>query len=132
MEIRQTRVVLRVRNFERTNRFYEQTLGLPRLRMWEADDGRRALFQLGTAALEIRGRASRDETGGRDEAFDYEGPSHKMTIELIVPSAEGAYEELLLRDRNIPGGLATGAAGTLLFTTHDPDGVKIVFREPAA
>jgi catechol 2,3-dioxygenase-like lactoylglutathione lyase family enzyme len=132
MEIRQTRVVLRARNFDLTNRFYEQTLGLPRLRVWEADDERRALFQLGTAVLEVRGRSRRRETNGRDESFDYQGPSHKMTLELLVPSAEAAYEELLFRDRNIPGGLMTDASGTLLFATHDPDGVKIVFREEPA
>jgi catechol 2,3-dioxygenase-like lactoylglutathione lyase family enzyme len=129
MEIRQTRIVLRAHRFEITNRFYEKTLGLPRMRAWEADDGRGALFQLGTAAIELRGRSPRAETEARDEVFDYEGPNQKMTIEVVVPSAEEAYQELLFREKNIPGGLRTDSAGRLLFQTHDPDGVKIVFRE---
>jgi hypothetical protein len=66
---------------------------------------------------------------GRDEAFDYQGPQHKLTLALVVPSAERAYEELIFRDRNIPGGLRLDSDGALLFETHDPDGVKIVFRQ---
>jgi hypothetical protein len=48
---------------------------------------------------------------------------------LCVPSAEKAYEDLIFRDRNIPGGLRPDPDGALVFETHDPDGVKIVFRE---
>lgn len=131
MEIHQTRIVVKARNFDVTSRFYEQVLGFPRLMDWEAEDGRCSLFQAGTAAIEVRGRPSRDEMGGRDETFDYEGPEHKLSIEILVPSAEAAYEELLFRDRNIPGGLSRNEAGVLQFGTRDPDGVKIIFREAA-
>lgn len=129
MEIHQTRIVLRARSFDRTNRFYEQVMGFPRLNTWEADDGRRALFEAGTAVIEVRGRSRNGETKGRDEAFDYQGPDHKLSIEVVVASAEAVYEELLFRDRNIPGGLRQDESGTLLFGTHDPDGVNIIFRE---
>ena len=66
---------------------------------------------------------------GRFEDFDYQGPHQKMEIVLLVPSAEKAYEELIFRNRNIPGGLATDTDGVMTFGTHDPDGVKIVFRQ---
>lgn len=132
MEIQQTRIVLRARNFDLTNRFYEQVMGFPRLNNWQADGGRGALFQVGTAAVEVRGRSARGESTVRDEDFDYEGPDHKLSIEIVVSSAEAVYEELLFRDRNIPGGLRRDEAGVLLFGTHDPDGVKIVFREAAS
>ena len=36
MEIQQTRIVLKARNFDLTNRFYEQVLGFPRLNNWES------------------------------------------------------------------------------------------------
>ncbi len=52
-----------------------------------------------------------------------------MTLTFVVPSAEKAYEELLQRDKNIPGGLRREDDGTLIFETHDPDGVKIVYRQ---
>lgn len=129
MEIQQTRIVLRARDFQLTSHFYEQILGFSRLRTWEAEDGRRSLFQAGTAALEVRGRSAGKETPSRDEDFDYSGPNHKLSIEILVPSADAVYKELLFREPNIPGGLMEDEGGTLLFSTHDPDGVRVIFRE---
>ncbi len=128
MEIRQFRVVLRARDFDRTCRFYGETLALPRLQSWDREVGRGALFQTGTGAIEVLGRPH--GTGnGLDENFDYQGPNQKLVLVLNVPSAEKAYEELIFRERNIPGGLKPGPDGALVFETHDPDGVKIVFRQ---
>jgi len=52
-----------------------------------------------------------------------------MEIVLLVPSAEKAYEELVFRNRNIPGGLRPDPDGVMVFETHDPDGVRILFRQ---
>ena len=125
MEIRQFRVALKARRFDRPSHFYGDILGLPRLRSWEGSGSRGALFQAGPGVVEIRGRSRDSESDGRDEAFDYQGPEHKLTVTLIVPSAEQAYERLLLNDRNIPGGLLAQSDGSLAFETHDPDGVKL-------
>lgn len=129
MDIRQFRVVLRARNFERTARFYGEVLALPRVRSWEGDDLRGVVFQAGSASIEVLGRPEGGPPGVRDEIFDYQGPAHKLTVSLTVPSAETTYEELLFRDQNIRGGLSEDATGVKIFATHDPDGVKIVFRE---
>jgi catechol 2,3-dioxygenase-like lactoylglutathione lyase family enzyme len=131
MEIRQFRVVVRARDFDRTCRFYGETLALPRLQSWDRESGRGALFQAGTGTIVVLGRAHGREGPGYDESFDYQGPEQKLAIELLVPSAEKAYEELQFRDRNLPGGLATGSDGALVFETHDPDGVRILFRQSA-
>jgi hypothetical protein len=110
MEIRQFRVVLKARDFERTCSFYGETLALPRLQSWDRETGRGALYQAGNAVIEVLGRGhGADE--GRDEAYDYQGPQHKMVLVLHVPSAEKAYEELIFRNRNIPGGLSTDTDG---------------------
>jgi len=130
MEIRQLRVVLKARDFDRTCRFYGEVLALPRLSSWDSDSGRGALYQAGAGVVEILGRPHGGESGDDlDEAFDYTGPHHKLVVTLIVPSAEKAYEELIFRDKNIPGGLRPDADGVLVFESHDPDGVKVVFRE---
>ena len=129
MEIRQFRVVVKARDFDRTCRFYGDTLALPRLQSWDRDTGRGALYQAGSGAVEVLGRAHGGEGEGYDEAFEYQGPDHKLVLELMVPSAEKAYEQLQFRDRNIPGGLRTGSDGALVFETHDPDGVKVLFRQ---
>lgn len=131
MEIRQFRVVVKARDFERTCRFYGETLSLPRLQSWDRDNGRGALYQAGSGAVEVVGRAHGSEGTDYDETFDYQGPEQKLVLELMVPSAEKAYEELHFRDKNVPGGLRTGPDGALVFETHDPDGVKILFRQVA-
>lgn len=130
MEIRQFRVVLKARDFDRTCRFYGDVLALPRLQSWDRETGRGALYQAGSGAIEVLGRAHGGEDG-RDEAFDYQGPQQKLIVALTVASAEKAYEELIFRDRNIPGGLRTEPDGAVVFETHDPDGVKILFRQNA-
>ncbi|MBP1642915.1 MAG: short-chain dehydrogenase/reductase [Acidobacteria bacterium] len=128
MEIRQFRVVVRARDFDRSCRFYGETLALPRLQSWDREAGRGALFAAGTGAIEVLGRPHGLEAG-REESFDYQGPQQKLTVVLTVTSAEKAYEDLIFRDRNIPGGLRPDPDGALVFETHDPDGVKIVFRQ---
>jgi hypothetical protein len=52
-----------------------------------------------------------------------------MSLVMVVPSAEQAYSECLFRDKNIPGGLRKDDEGHLLFETHDPDGVKVLFLQ---
>ena len=129
MEIRETRVVVRAKHFDRTIHFYGETLALPRIRSWDREDGRAASFLAGQAVIEVLGR-SRGELGDlRDEVYDYHGPAQKLSVTFIVPSAERSYEELLFRDKNIPGGLRRDLDGILLFETHDPDGVQITFRQ---
>ena len=128
MEIRQFRVVLKARRFDRTCRFYNEILGLPTLRRWEGKPGRGALFQAGTGVVEVQGR-SREAEKQPIEAYDHQGPAQKMTLTLQVTSAEQAYERLLLADPNIPGGLMTLADGTLAFETQAPDGVRIRLSE---
>jgi len=132
MEIRQFRVVVRAKSFERTCRFYGESLALPRLQSWDGEASRGAIYQAGSGMVEVLGRPASADPRVRDEVFEYQGPQHKMTLTLVVPSAEKAYEELLFRDKNIPGGLRREADGTLIFETHDPDGVRIVFRQAEA
>lgn len=129
MEKEQFRVVIRARNFDRSCRFYGETLTLPRLQHWERDDGSGALFQAATAVIEIRGRPRSARPDLYDEVFDREGPWHKVSFEFLVPSAEQAYQELLFRDKNIPGGLREDTDGSLIFETHDPDGIRIIYRQ---
>lgn len=129
MEIRQFRVVLRAHDFDRTCRFYGESRALPRLQSWDRENGRGALYAAGSGAIEVLGRSHGTSEQGRDEAFDYQGPQHKLTLVLHVPSAEKAYEELQFRDQNVPGGLRRDPDGIMVFETHDPDGVKIVLRQ---
>ena len=127
MEIHQFRVVLRAADFDRTCRFYGETLGLPRQRSWDREDRRGAAYMAGGGLVEVLGRPRSDTSTERDERFDYQGPDHKLTLTLQVESVEKAYDELALREPNIPGGLRHDVDGSIRFVTHDPDGVRLVF-----
>lgn len=129
MDIRQFRVTLRAKDFDRTTRFYGETLALSRTDSWEHGDLRGALYPLGPCVIEVIGRTG-GRRSGRDESFEYTGPEQKLVLTLVVPDAEQAYRDLLFRDQNIPGGLRRDR-DDLVFTTHDPDGVQIVFRQLA-
>lgn len=130
MDIQQFRVVVRAKSFERTVRFYGDTLALPRLQNWDrGEEGRGALFQAGTAVVEVLGRPTSEDPRPRDENYDYQGPQGKTVLVFVVPSAQKAYEELLFRDKNIPGGLHRDGDGSLVFETHDPDGIKIFYKQ---
>ena len=122
MEIHEFRVVLRAKDFDHTCRFYRDVLTFSRIREWHNERERRAMFGAGTTVIEIVGFTDGDGSG-------YQGPEHKIAFTVIVPSAEEVYEELIFREKNIPGGLLTAADGTLVFETNDPDGVKVRFVE---
>ncbi len=126
MEIDQFRTVIRARDFDRSSKFYAEILGLPQLTTWDNEGGRGVRFQAGTGVIELAGPPRGEEA---DETYSYQGPKQKMEIVMMVPSAKKVYEELIFRDKNIPGGLANAEDGDLVFTTHDPDGVRIQFRE---
>jgi catechol 2,3-dioxygenase-like lactoylglutathione lyase family enzyme len=130
MEIRQFRVVVRAKNFDRTCDFYSKTLSFPQLQSWDREDERGAVYQAGAAVVQVLGRpAAAEASRAFDETYDYQGPHHKLTLALLVPSAEAAFNEAHFRDKNIPGGLRKDADGGLIFETHDPDGVKVVFKQ---
>lgn len=129
MEIRQFRVVIRARSFDRTVRFYGDALALPRLQNWDREDGRGALFQAGSGVIEVLGRPAGADDDQMDESYEYQGPQQKMSLAVVVPSAEQAYSEILFREKNIPGGLRKDDEGNLLFETHDPDGVRVIFLQ---
>ncbi|MEA2599423.1 MAG: hypothetical protein QOF89_415 [Acidobacteriota bacterium] len=130
MEIRQFRVVVRAMFYDRALKFYGDSLALPRLHSWEREDARGVVFQAGSILLEVVGPpASEDSRRDHDERFESHGPQNKTTLLFEVPSAQKAYEEIQFREKNIPGGLRQDLDGALIFETHDPDGIRVVFKE---
>lgn len=124
MEIRELRVTLKAKDFDRTCQFYGGTLALPRLASHDSTEERSARYQAGGAQIEVTGVAR-----GKDRRVGFHPPDAPMVLTLLVASAEEVYNELVFRDRNIPGGLRKDAAGNTIFQTNDPDGVKLIFVE---
>lgn len=131
MEIQQFRVTLRTRDYERTCSFYGETLALPRIDAWEHEDLQGSIYQAGPGVIEVLGRVPGKPRRGDDSLFEYRGPAHEIEIAFEVPSPEKAYDDLIFRQKNIPGGMTTDEDGHPIFATRDPDGVRIVFRKTA-
>lgn len=129
MEIRQFRVVIRAKSFERALKFYGEALALPQVQTWDREDGRGVAFQAGSALIEVLGRPASGDPRLNDERFDPEGPLTKTVLTFDVASAQQAYDEIFFREKNIPGGLRNDDDGKLMFETHDPDGIRVRFKE---
>lgn len=129
MEIRQFRVVIRTKSFERALKFYGGALALPQVQSWDREDGRGAAFQAGSAIVEVLGRPAGGDPRLNDERYDPEGPLTKTALTFDVASAQEAFNEISFREKNIPGGLRKDDDGKLMFETHDPDGIRVRFKE---
>jgi catechol 2,3-dioxygenase-like lactoylglutathione lyase family enzyme len=129
MEIRQFRVVIRAKSFDRALKFYGEALALPQVQSWDREDGRGAAFQAGSAIIEVLGRPSSEDPRLNNERYDPEGPLTKTVLTFDVASAQKAYDEIFFREKNIPGGLRNDDDGKLMFETHDPDGIRVRFKE---
>ncbi|MGD2115936.1 MAG: VOC family protein [Acidobacteriota bacterium] len=130
MEIEQFRVTLRAREYERTCRFYGETLALPRIDTWEEDDLQGSVYQAGPGVITVLGRRPNRPRRPDEDLFEYRGPAHEMEIVLAVASPNETYDELIFRQHNIPGGMRVDEDGAEIFETRDPDGVRIIFRKP--
>ena len=97
MEIRQFRVVIRTKNFERALKFYGEALALPQVQSWDREDGRGVAFQAGSAIVEVLGRPSSEDPRLNNERYDPEGPLTKTVLTFDVASAQKAYDEILDR-----------------------------------
>lgn len=128
MEIEQFRVTVKARDVERTCRFYGETLAFPTVGEWERTDLVGRLYQAGPAVIEVMGRAPGAPRRPDDDVFEYRGPDQKLVLQIVVPSPQETYDELIFRNKNIPGGMLEAEDGTAVFQTRDPDGVRIVFR----
>lgn len=128
MDIEGFRVTVRAREFDRTCRFYDETLALPKVGSREEGDLVANRYQAGSATIEVIGRAPGTPRRGDDDVFEYRGPDQKLEISLIVDSPQKVYDELIFRNQNIPGGMHELADGSVVFQTRDPDGVRILFR----
>jgi catechol 2,3-dioxygenase-like lactoylglutathione lyase family enzyme len=132
MEIREFRVVVRASNYERAVKFYGDALALPLVQSWNRDTERGAIFQAGSALIEVVGPPINEDPRTNDEKFKAQGPRIQAAIVFDVASAQRAFEEISSRERNIPGGFEKDSQGRMTFATHDPDNIRVIFRETGA
>ena len=116
MEVLSSRVLLHPVYFERSLRFYSESLGLPVYREWGSGSTRGVVFFLGGGFLELSGssRTGTSESVGlwlqvRD-VDDVRRELEEVAVEVLEPPAEKPWG---LREMQI----------------RDPDGLRIVIVE---
>lgn len=124
MQVLQSRVLLRPRDFEASVAFYEQGVGLVRYRDWGEAPHRGVVYFLGGGYLEVtEGGGGRGDGGGSALA------SGAVRMWLQVEDAEEAREELAARGIAIAAEPELRPWGLIEMKVLDPDGLELVFVE---
>jgi catechol 2,3-dioxygenase-like lactoylglutathione lyase family enzyme len=119
MEVLAGRILLRPRDVRRSQRFYEEELGLGVYREWGEGQDRGIVFFLGGGLLEISG-------------YSTEPPSDSMVILLQVRALRRVRDELVGNGVRIEEEPELKPWGLLEMVVRDPDGHALVFVEVPA
>jgi catechol 2,3-dioxygenase-like lactoylglutathione lyase family enzyme len=122
VQVLQSRVLLRPRDFERSVSFYETGVRLVRYREWGAAPHRGVVFFLGGGFLELTegGGAPRPETAGGHAP---------VRLWLQVADAAAARQELAGRSIDIAAEPELKPWGLIEMSVLDPDGLELVIIE---
>lgn len=118
MQVLQSRVLLRPRDFDASVAFYEDQLGLVRYRDW-GDPVGGVVYFLGGGYLELARRGEDDEAT----------PPAGFRLWLQVADLDAAVDQLLARGVPVADPPEKKPWGLLEATVHDPDGTELVLVE---
>ncbi len=116
MEVLSSRVLLHPRDFERSFRFYAETLGLHVYREWGSRPTRGVVFFLGGGFLELAGSSHTTANENVGLWLQVRG------VDAAGRDLEGAGVEILESPTDKPWGLRE-------MRIRDPDGLRIVIVE---
>jgi predicted enzyme related to lactoylglutathione lyase len=116
MEVLFSRVLLRPTDFERSFRFYAESLGLHVYREWSSGANRGVVFFLGGGFLELSGSSSTE-------------PSESVALWLQVPDVDTLGHELEVAGVDIVELPTDKPWGLREMQIRDPDGLRIVIVE---
>jgi predicted enzyme related to lactoylglutathione lyase len=116
MEVLSSRVLVRPTDFERSFRFYAETLGLHVYRQWTSGSTRGVVFFLGGGFLELSGSS---QTGARESVALW---LQVRDVDSVGDKLEEAGVNIIEPPTDKPWGLRE-------MQIRDPDGLRIVIVE---
>jgi predicted enzyme related to lactoylglutathione lyase len=116
MEVLSSRVLVRPTDFERSFRFYAETLGLHVYRQWTSGSTRVVVFFLGGGFLELSGSS---QTGARESVALW---LQVRDVDSVGDKLEEAGVNIIEPPTDKPWGLRE-------MQIRDPDGLRIVIVE---
>jgi len=126
--ILELRVALTVRDYERSVKFYCEALGLEPAQIWNNDQGKALVFELGNATLELF-----DETQAEivDQLEAGQRVSGQIRFALQVPDLKAAVERLLDHGAVLLHPPVVTPWGDTNARLQDLDGIQItLFQKP--
>ncbi len=121
-----SRVVIKVRDYRRSFKFYKDLLGLNLSTSWQRKDSWGALFSAGNAIIEIIWYPSGE---GLDDC-NYTMDRRKIDINFEVHDIDILYKRLEDAGADIVNAPRDEEWGYRAFTIKDPDGIPVTFLEP--
>lgn len=136
MQVLQSRVLLRPRDFDRSVTFYETGIGLVRYRDWGEAPHRGVVYFLGGGYLELAEgdtATQNDVAAGDIDPGDPPGEAPAQTplvrLWLQVADISSTYADLVERSIPVTEAPALQPWGLIEMTVVDPDGLELVFIE---
>jgi len=121
------RVVIKVRDYKSSFEFYHDKLGLKLMSSWQRKDSWGALFNAGSAIIEIIWYPSGDGL----ENCNYTMERAKVDLLFDAGDVDILYKRLTDKDVTVIKEPYDAPWGYRLFTIKDPDGFLVSFLEPA-
>lgn len=119
MKANQFRVVMEVEDFDRSVKFYEESLELERIVDWDRADGKGVLFSFGgNSMIALRGAAEGQPS--------LNSPEKNFILIIQADDVDVLYEKWAGTDLEIEGEPEDLIWGRVL-TLKDPDGLSIQF-----
>ena len=116
MEVLSSRVLVRPTDFERSFRFYAESLGLHIYREWDSGSSRGVVFFLGGGFLELSGSS---RTGASESIALW---LQVRDVDVVGHELEEAGVDIIELPADMPWGLRE-------MQIRDPDGLRIVIVE---
>lgn len=122
------RVALTTDAFERSARFYAEGLGLEPAQVWDSNQGRSLVLDMGKATFELF-----DETQAQtvDDIEVGHRVSGQIRLALQVPHLKDAMERLLAHGATLVHSPVVTPWGDTTARLQDPDGIQITLFETA-
>jgi methylmalonyl-CoA/ethylmalonyl-CoA epimerase len=127
--VHELRLVLTVKDFDRTVQFFKDALGLAQLAEWANDGGRAVLLDGGRATLEIFDEAQAEAIDRIEVGRRVAGP---VRLALRVADAESIASTLVTNGAEILGGPVITPWGDRNVRVATPEGIQLTLFTPPA
>jgi len=124
--VMELRVALTTQEFDRLANFYRVGLGMEPSQVWQADQGRALVLDMGRATLEVFDEKQADTV---DRIEVGKRVSGQIRFALRVPDLDSAMKRLAAHGATLVHGAVAAPWGDRMARFQDPDGMQITLHQ---